>query len=276
MLPLVLAVVATVAIIVWLAVRRRRQRSPAPPTRTLKPSSAIGEDLQYVHYLEPDGLRQLATGLDLSLPVRQQVTEQTKLSGSVPHGPGAEDAYEVSSELAGSINLPALSRDIRTNVNADIVAADVVSVPSVESRDYSAAEAVVGAKKQALEATAGTSKLLLVRGWLQGSTDDDTGRMMLAVTHLSTERRDPTRSRGDGHAAALAIPTGIAIQLTLVSPDACTPSGRETVDNAKVFFGEAIAHTAEYDAQTGVFSCMAYAVWGCPAPAEDQNYDVGY
>lgn len=182
----------------------------------------------------------------------------------------------MSSELISATNLPALSRDIRVNLSAEIVAADVASLPRTESGCYRAAETVAQVKKHALKATAATSKLLLVRGWLQGSVDDQAGHMMLAVTHLSTERRDSNRSRGEGRAAASAIPTGVAIQLNLVSLDACTPSGREALENGRAFFGEAIAHTAEYDEQTGVFSCTACAVWGCPAPAEDQNGDEGY
>lgn len=67
----------------------------------------------------------------------------------------------------------------------------------------------------------------------------------------------------------MTMPAGLGIRLRLVSAQARTSSGQDVFNSGTAFFGEAIAHTPAYDEHTGVFSCTAEAVWGCPAPSED-------
>lgn len=263
-----------VALIVLLGVSyvvRRQSRRRGVKTRQLTPASREGDDLAYVYYANVDGINQLAAGLMVAIPTEVSYKEAGNAAAKA-RGLGVGESDEVQRKLPVQINFPALSRDIRNHVEADRLATDVAGVPELPSTDTEGASShtdVAERKRQQLESIARAQHLLLIRGHLQVFSDGtEDGPVTLEVTHLSAERFNPADGRGVGDAAAMIMPEGVAIRITLPAADAYTPSGRERFDRGLAFFGEVLAHSPTFDSDRGTFTCAAEAVWACPTPSD--------
>jgi hypothetical protein len=68
-------------------------------------------------------------------------------------------------------------------------------------------------------------------------------------------RRPATRDEAD-------VPPGISIDVVLPDDSALTPAGAERIGRGHPFYARVIAHSPSFDADSGVFVCSAYAVWG--------------
>jgi hypothetical protein len=275
-----IVVVATiiVAVIIIGVVVARRRRSAREHGRRLEPAQQVGDDLAYPYYLDEANVRQIATGLNVELPVRQQVAERSQVT-SQTQVLGAQDEETTTRELGGEINLAALARDIRLQVPSDKMSADVALLPSMpphgRRRGARRTEAIRAQKMDEFRDIAKANKLILLRGHFQQfAIDEAKGTITLGMTHLSAEEFDAAQSRGTGNSAEMPMPEGIAIRVHLATMKACTDSGRAAFEQGTVFFGEAIAHTPNYDESTGTFGCTACAVWGCPGP-QNGDEDVG-
>lgn len=64
----------------------------------------------------------------------------------------------------------------------------------------------------------------------------------------------------------IPTPRDVAVRVTLPDTAGMTPAGNEVLGNVGTFYGRAIAHTPSYDEASGTLTCVAYAVWGIPAP----------
>jgi hypothetical protein len=68
-------------------------------------------------------------------------------------------------------------------------------------------------------------------------------------------RRPATRDEAD-------VPPGISIDVVLPDDSALTPAGAERIGRGHPFYARVIAHSPSFDADSGVFVCSDYAVWG--------------
>lgn len=190
------------------------------PSRRVEPSTDVGEDLAYPYYVDHAGIRHLLTGLDVQLPIKQQTVERTAFEAA-PQGLGARDESETTREFGEEINFAALARDIRGSVDNTRLADDVSLVPLSEDGSRTAAGRAPGEiaaeKSELLRATAVANKLVVMRGRMQQlEVDSETGRIVLILTHLSSEDVGDGYP-GSGNAAEVVVPDGVAVRPPLVA-----------------------------------------------------------
>jgi hypothetical protein len=259
------------------ALRRQRRRSPGSE---LVSAETPTDDLHYPYYLAREDVRVLAQTFKIVLPDMRETTRKRGVRiGSASRG-SIERGRESTTTTPEQINLPALARLLRTRIGPEHLSVDVGHVPEAYVSDApleaAARENLIADKRRSLQAVADGNKLVVIRGYIQQSRrGPEEGQqfsgMALELTHLSSEKlgsKEPS-----GNPAELVMPQGVAVVIALPAATSCTDAGHERFKRDQAFFGEVIAHSPSFDESTGVFTCAAYAVWGCIKP---QTADMAF
>jgi hypothetical protein len=191
-------------------VRRRRGASP---------------QLQYVYYVDDEGIRSLAAGLQIDLPLTRQVTRTRRLAGSW-RGLTGEQGRSETSEFAAAIDLNRLAEQVGGKTRPDDFATDLQLVPYVRDVDLlndvteqleksfgetsktrdvltqlrtlyesEKSEAVLTSKRAELAQVAGGSKTIFLRGQLEPLGEPASVRLAALEEVRSRGVRRPANGR---------------------------------------------------------------------------------
>jgi hypothetical protein len=275
----ILALLAFGGIISYV-VRKRGKRFVATPHEKLVPASTTGGDIAYRYYLDETGLRRLAADLRVDLPVKHRVVESDEIGAALPQGPSARTSHEVTKDLAPEINLAAFARRLR-KLGPRYVVDGLALVPVIPDcprpSDWDR-EDLRSAKQDQFRSAGKSNQLVVIRGHFAHMplSDTDTSTpITLRLTHLSNEVLQPETYPGTGDAAATVFPEGLSLQVVLPNRERLEEGVQERFLRGEPFFGEVLAHSASYGEASSVFSCTAWAVWGCPSPQNDDDDEIG-
>lgn len=268
-------------------------------------SDSESSRLAIPYYVERAGLRNLAATFKVELPVAREVTRQRRRMLKY-RGFGAERGQSETKQFSSDIDLSQLVQNLDDKVDYEACARDLGDAPMVEERevlteaiatlkrtvgetsqtrellgqvenvyDREREETVVKQKRTELAAVGDGEKLILMRGKFNTTNVPGNGGGAIVLTHFDPpvyyRQYDVERVR-ERDPQAVPVPDGVGIRVALPDDEAFSPAGKERVTRGEPFYARVIAHSPSYNADTGVLTCAAYAVWGTNRPQRRREF----